>query len=308
MSYLFVYFTMDGNEDKESIWFSVSRDGLHWKDLGTDEPVLRSRLGTKGVRDPFIVYDGEQKKYFIIVTDLLTANGCGWDNAASKGSRSILIWESVDLLHWSDERLVEVGIPGAGCVWAPEAIYCEREKAWFVFWASCVKQPGEQTAKQRIYGAFTRDFISFSPAFKYIESDADIIDTDIVWDGKYYYRFSKDDTDKTITVERCRELLPRGAEQYEGIHSELLSGYEGLEGPQVYYLKSLKKWCLIADRYRVKGGYVPFVTDDLSSGVFTQLPDDAYDMGTRRKRHGGILPIPDELADKLTDYYGICEC
>ena len=46
-----------------------------------------------------------------------------------------IIWESEDLINWSEERLVEVGIENAGCVWAPEAIFCKEKDAWFMFFA-----------------------------------------------------------------------------------------------------------------------------------------------------------------------------
>ena len=66
MAYLFTHFTSGEKGDREHIWFSVSRDGLNWIDLGGDEPYLTCEKGTTGIRDPFIVYDEKLKKYFII--------------------------------------------------------------------------------------------------------------------------------------------------------------------------------------------------------------------------------------------------
>lgn len=302
-AYLFAHFTSGKTGDKERIWFSVSRDGLNWTDLGGEEPVLTSEIGTKGIRDPFILYDERVKKYYIIATDLCTASG-NWGDFANRGSRSILVWESEDLINWSEERLCEVGIDNAGCVWAPEAVFCKEKSQWFVFWASCVKEEGDAEPKQRIYGAFTKDFKEFTPTFKYIDAKNAVIDTNIVWDNGWYYRFSKDETNKVITLERCRELV---GEKWESIYSEVFSIFEGLEGPEVYYLDEQKKWCLIADQYRTNNGYTPFLCDDLASGCFKQLSSDQFDMGKRKKRHGGILKISDELAEKLTEHYGISE-
>ena len=90
----------------------------------------------------------KQKKYFIIATDLL-AISCDWEAFSTRGSRCIRVWESEDLIHWSDERLCEVGIPEAGCVWAPEAVFCKEKDMWFVFFASNVKEDGEKERKQR---------------------------------------------------------------------------------------------------------------------------------------------------------------
>lgn len=299
-SYLFVHFTSDKTGDKENVWFSLSRDGLNWTDLGGEEPILMSKSGTTGIRDPFIVYDEKLKKYFIIATDLLTSSG-SWYDFSHNGSRSLLVWESSDLINWSKERICEVGIENAGCVWAPEAIYCKEKEMWFVFWASCVKESGEQQHKQRIYGAFTTDFTKFTPTFKFIDGDNDVIDTDIVWDKGFYYRFSKDETNKVITVERSEKLI---SEKWESIYSETLANFEGLEGPEAYYIDSLGKWCLIADQYRTNNGYTPFLCDDLASGIFTRLSPDGFSMGKRKKRHGGVIKISDEQAEKLIEAFG----
>lgn len=302
-AYLFVHFTSDNTGEKEYIWYSISRDGLHWTDLGGDEPLIKSTLGTKGIRDPFVVYDEKVKKYYIIATDLLTTSGT-WADFANRGSRSIIVWESEDLINWTDERLCEVGIETAGCVWAPEAVFCKEKDMWFVFWASCVKEDGDNEPKQRIYGAFTKDFREFTPTFKYIDAETAIIDTSIVWDNGWYYRFSKDETNKFIIFERCRNLVGYG---YESIHSEVLSNFYGLEGPEAYYLDDQKKWCLIADQYHARLGYTPFLCDDLASGEFKQLHNDQFDMGKRKKRHGGIIKITDEQAEKLIEQFGIDE-
>lgn len=301
-AYLFTHFT-EVNGDREYVWFAVSRDGLNWTDLGSDKPILASKLGTKGIRDPFIVYDEKLEKYFIIATDLLTTSG-NWPAFATRGSRSIIVWESTDLINWSEERICEVGIEKAGCVWAPEAVFCKEKDMWFVFWASNVKEKWNEPRKQRIYGAFTKDFKEFTPAFKYIDGKTSLIDTNIVWDNGWYYRFSKDETHKYIIIERCKELI---SDDYEPIHSEVFSKFFGLEGPEAYYLDDMQKWCLIADQYHTHRGYTPFLCDDLSTGNFVQLHNDQFDMGKRKKRHGGVIKITDEQYDKLVETFGIDE-
>ena len=46
--YLFVHFTGE-QQYGEQIYFSISRDGLHWKDLNGHRPVLYSDIGEKQV-------------------------------------------------------------------------------------------------------------------------------------------------------------------------------------------------------------------------------------------------------------------
>lgn len=295
MAYLFVHFTTQ-QKYAENIYFAVSKDGLHWQDVGGDRPILTTDKGSKGIRDPFIVYDKNLSKYFMIATDLNTSDG-DWDRAANRGSRSLFVWESSDLINWSDARLIEVGVPNAGCVWAPEAVYCHEKEAWFVFWASNVREGSETEAKQRIYGSFTKDFKEFSPAFKYIERDENVIDTDIVWDNGWYYRFSKDETNKVILMEKSQNLVDG---PYEGVNSKVLAELSGVEGPECYYLEEQKKWCLIVDQYRENGGYLPLLCDDLASGEFRILDKSEYDLGLRKKRHGGIIGISDEEYAKIS--------
>ena len=302
-AYLFTHFTNDGKEDKEHIWFSVSRDGLNWQDLGGKEPFLTCSKGTTGIRDPFIVYDEKLKKYYIIATDLCTTKGGNWHAFSHKGSRNLIIWESEDLISWTEPRLAEVGIDKAGCVWAPEAIYCREREEWFVFWASCVREKGELHHKQRIYAAFTKDFIAFSPAFKYIDASTDVIDTNIVWDKGWYYRFSKDETNKKITVERCRKLIEDSENKFEKIDSELLNDFFGLEGPEAYYLEDRNQWCLIVDQYHTQRGYLPLLCNDLSTGEFYIADESEYYMDKRQKRHGGVIKISDEEMERLVEYF-----
>lgn len=49
-----------------------------------------------------------------------------------------MIWDSPDLSHWSEPRLVDVAskIPGAGMAWAPEAAWDPDREQWIVFWAT----------------------------------------------------------------------------------------------------------------------------------------------------------------------------
>ena len=48
--YLFVHFTGE-QQYGEQIYFSISRDGLHWKDLNDGKPILYSETGMKGVEE-----------------------------------------------------------------------------------------------------------------------------------------------------------------------------------------------------------------------------------------------------------------
>lgn len=298
--YLFVHFTGE-EEQGEQVYFSMSRDGLHWKDLNQGQLIIESTVGERGVRDPFIIRSHEGDRFFIIATDLRIASGKGWEIAQYQGSQSIVIWESDDLVHWSKERIVKVGVKEAGCVWAPEAIYQEEEDQYMVFWASMVKEDGESSAKQRIYCSFTKDFLNFTEPVKYIERENHVIDTTMIYEEGTYYRYSKDETTKNIRVDRNTKL---DGENFEEIHSEVLCNFFGVEGPAIFRFNDRKEWCLLVDKFATDGGYVPLTTKDLGSGEFKILASSEYDMGITKKRHGSILKLTEVEYQRLAQVWG----
>ena len=296
--YLFVSFTGENTEKGEQIYFALSEDGLYWKDLQKPEnPVLVSTIGEKGARDPFIIRDAHGKGYYLIATDLRIATGKGWADSVTNGSRSLLLWHSRDLINWSAPRLIELAVPGAGCLWAPEVIFDEKKDEYFIFFASNVKEPGEAEPKQRIYCTTTKDFESFSETRKYIERDNHVIDTTMVYDGGKYYRFSKNETTKHVDMDVACEITG----EFTPIESAVLSELYGVEGPEIYRLKD-GRWCLIVDRFATHKGYLPLVTDDLSTGKFTVLDDSEFDMGECTKRHGGVMALTAEEFDRLKEH------
>lgn len=295
--YLFVYFIGE-QELGEQVYFAVSKDGLHWKDLNDGQPVLLSNIGEKGVRDPFIVRSPKGDKFFIIATDLRIASDKGWQDAQYNGSRSIIIWESEDLVNWSKERSYEIGIPEAGCVWAPEAIYDYEAEEYMIFWASMVREEGEAKPKQKIYCSRTKDFINFTKAKKYIERENDVIDTTMIREKDVYYRFSKDETTKNIILEKSNSLA---TETFKDMASQVLKELIGVEGPAVFKFNDRDEWCLMVDQFAAGKGYLPLITDDLSSGEFRVLNSDEYDLGNNKKRHGSILNITEDEYNSLIE-------
>lgn len=162
-----------------------------------------------------------------------------------------------------------------------------------MFWASCVKRPGDPKAKQRIYASRTADFRRFSEPRIYIERENDVIDTTIVEENGVFYRFSKDETNKNIRLDRGSDLS--GA--FEEIPSASLNGIPGVEGPAAFALPDGQGWCVLVDRFAERLGYLPLVCRDLESGVFSVAKD--YDMGRGTKRHGSVLELTEAEYERL---------
>lgn len=298
--YLFVHFIGE-QKDGEQIYFSLSRDGLHWQDLNDGKPVLYSRIGEAGARDPFVIRSPWQEegkpKYYLIATDLRIEAGKGWQVAQYEGSRDILVWESEDLVHWNGPAAHTIGVEGAGCVWAPEAIYDADRDAIMVFWASMVKRDGDKEPKQRIYASYTKDFKEFTEPFVYLERDNHVIDTTIIRVPEGYYRYSKDETTKNIRVDFGKTLEP---DNFTEIKSETLDELFGVEGPEIFRFNDREEWCLIVDRFATGKGYLPLITDNLAGGNFRILDDKEFFMGETKKRHGGILNLTEEEYQRLS--------
>ena len=66
--YLFTHFPLDD----EAIYFSLSKgnDPLSYTALNNGSAVLRSTVGTKGLRDSYLFRDDANSKYWIVATDL----------------------------------------------------------------------------------------------------------------------------------------------------------------------------------------------------------------------------------------------
>lgn len=292
--YLFVHFAGEETENTEQIYFSISKNGMTWETLNDGKPVIASVVGEKGLRDPHILrrQDGS---FVIVATDLSIYNNGSWARATTKGSQSIAILESEDLLHWSELRLVKVASDESGCTWAPETIYDKDKDEYMIFWASQVAS--DQYAKQRIYRINTKDFIHFDDSTLYIEKNNHIIDTTIVEYNGVYYRFSKDETNKAILMESGDTL--RG--DFTPIDSFSLAKVEGYEGPTCFRLNGEDKWCLLLDAYATNQGYQAFVTDDLAKGEFKPV-QEAF-VTPFKFRHGTVIPITEKEYNGLVHFY-----
>ncbi|MNC29120.1 Xylosidase/arabinosidase [compost metagenome] len=77
-----------------------------------------------------------------------------------------------------------------------------------------------------------------------------------------------------------------------------------MEGPQIFKLGDREQWCLIVDRFAEGKGYLPLLTFDLAGGDFRVLPDESFDLGVNKKRHGGVIPITADECSRLLAAFG----
>ncbi|APU14921.1 MULTISPECIES: glycoside hydrolase family 43 protein [Actinoalloteichus] len=314
--YVFVYFTGEGTADGEQVYFAASRgdDPLAFDELGGGRPVLTSDLGDRGVRDPFLIRSPEGDRFFLIATDLRIHGNGDWDGAQRHGSRSIMIWESEDLVTWSDQRMATVSPPTAGNTWAPEAFWDADREVYVVFWASTLYAADDPDhvgdSHHRMLYATTRDFVEFSEPAVWVDPGHSVIDSTLIEHQGAYYRFTKDERDasasnpcgKYIVAERAEDLLDPSWDlvaECIGRPTEDGPGIERGEGPTVFKSNTVDKWYLFIDEFGGRG-YVPFETTDLAEGRWTMSRD--YDLPAS-PRHGTVLPVTQAEHDRLTEAF-----
>lgn len=307
--YLWTHFEAQGGYEK--IFFGHSEDGLHWSKLNDNEPILANLGGDLGVRDPHLVRSAEGDKYWIIGTDLHAegggAGGSGWDQL--NASKNLVVWESTDLVTWSDQRIVFAGFENAGNVWAPEAIYNEATGEYYVYWSARDRRENNTPDwALRVYLTKTRDFVTFTQpevwASLNAQGDAqtgpNIIDSTIAKEGDTYYRFSTSDWWTIVDTATSLDgpwttVIARDQAGSYGLRARM-------EGHTVYQLPD-GRWAVMGD----DGGYYGHIADTLASLDFTQLSvgsgANQYSFD-QRFRHGSVLRLSAAEEERLLAAYG----
>ncbi|MEU2284872.1 family 43 glycosylhydrolase [Streptomyces sp. NPDC013178] len=307
--YLFSYFTGEGTADGEQLYFALSKgnDPLKWRELNDGRPVLTSSLGEQGLRDPFIIRSPEGDKFYQIATDLRIYGNGDWDASQRTGSKSIMVWESTDLVHWTNQRLVKVSPDSAGNTWAPEAFYDAQRGEYVVFWASKLydNEAHSGDTYNRMMYATTRDFYTFSEPKVWIDRGYSVIDSTVIRHDGTYYRLSKDERNNTSSTPNSKFIFEEKSDSLlstswtavaEGIGKGAMNA---AEGPLVFKSNTEEKWYAFLDEFGGRG-YIPFETTDLDSGVWT--PSTGYDLPAR-PRHGTVLPVTQAEYDRLLRTY-----
>ncbi|OBT74649.1 hypothetical protein VF21_06408 [Pseudogymnoascus sp. 05NY08] len=307
VGYLGVFFL--GDAPNVYFYLSNGNNALSFKALNGGQAILDPSSGTGGVRDPSIINGGGSeagKKWYIIGTDL-DIGKTTWDASQRKGSLSIYIWESTDLINWGTERLVKVENDQAGMVWAPDAIWDASKGQYLVHWASKFyptsdsQHTGTPGASQIRY-AYTSDFKTFTSPQTLIAASTPVIDLAILQLPQYgansYARFLKDESASLVYMERSDDGLfgtwtrPGGASAW--IHTQV-------EGPYAYLDNQVDgKVNLLLDYYG-SDGYRPFTSTNLNANAW--VDGDRTNFPTYL-RHGSVIGINQARYDALNANWG----
>ena len=222
----------DGGRNGEQIWLSVSKanDPFNWYELNYDagtaisQPILQTvnpPKGQTGLRDPSLIRSADGEHFYLLATDLKTfQDGQSWNYRQSRGSRNLVVYESDDLVNWSEPRFVKIEDDHAGNVWAPEAFYDAKSAQYIVFWASnlypntdVATRNTSQISYNRIRISTTKDFVTFTEPTTWINLDRStsqngwgMIDSTMIATDDKIYRLTKDENGFRVLLQYIDSL------------------------------------------------------------------------------------------------------
>ncbi len=287
--YLFTYFT--GNDPlDESIHFALSRDGLNFKALNDNAPVIDSRLisETGGVRDPHILRSEDGKTFYMAVTDMTSCKG--WDS-----NRGLTLLKSDDLINWTASPInIQKRYKGHDDlkrVWAPQTIYDKDAGKYMVYFSM---QHGD--GPDIIYYAYANDDftdLTGKPKPLFIpKNKLSCIDGDIVYKDGLYHLFYKTEGNGNGIKKATTKKLTSGKWEESPDYKQQTD--KAVEGAGTFKINGSDRYILMYDVY-MNGAYQFTESTDLDH--FKEI-DSRVSMDFH-PRHGSVLPISEEEYTRL---------
>lgn len=294
VAYLFTYFT--GNHiSEEAVCYAVSMDGYSYWALNGGKPVLDSKVisSTGGVRDPHILRGEDGKTFYMVLTDMVSANG--WDS-----NRAMVMLKSNDLVNWTHtvinmQKKYE-GQESLKRVWAPQTIFDPEAGKYMVYWS--MQYAGGPDV---IYYAYANDDftdLEGEPKVLFLpENRKSCIDGDIVYkDGVFHLFYKTEGHGNGIKVATTRSLTS-GQWTEEPDYKQQTT--DAVEGAGTFKLIGQDKYILMYDVY-MKGRYQFTETTDLKN--FKVIDNDVK--MNFHPRHGTIIPITRDELLRITEKWG----
>jgi len=295
-AYLFIYFTGNTTEG-EQIRYAVSSNGIDYYPLNNGNPIISSDTISikKGVRDPHILRSQNGKTFYMVATDMKSAEG--WTS-----NRGIVMLKSNDLINWTHST---VNFPTKWPekwgkvlrVWAPQTIYDPTVNKYMVYFSLYT---GDTTCPyDRIYYCYANnDFTDLEgePQLLFDRGSA-TIDADIIFNevDSLYYMFFKNETLGGISMVTSKTLTAPNnnhGSQWSNPSKPLQQTTQAVEGSGVFRLINSDTWILMYDCY-TSSHYQFCISNDLKN--FKYVKDD-YSLGAR---HGTTITITEDELNKL---------
>ncbi len=320
--YLMVHFVEDSAGYAEKIYLDISEadSPMKWVPLNNREPILASNLSTTGTRDPFLTYNPETQTYYIIGTDLRVFGGSfkNWSDEQNHGSVMMNVWESKDLITWSEVRQVNVELNAngeqaayLGMMWAPEAtwvpdFYGKGDGAFVVYWSSKVFSDADHKsveAASDIMWAATKDFTQETWDFGGVMIDVGgtgCIDTSIIQNQGRTYHVTKSYSEIIIMEYTDAEKWWEQNGNWTRVQTNI-GGGGSLEGPCVFPSHSDDNtFYLFLDAFK-RSGYELMESHNLNSSTgwsYVDMNSDNYFL-TPNTKHGGVISLTKKQYDAI---------
>ena len=291
-AYLFAYFTGNSKND-EAIRFAISEDGFQYRSLNDNQPVIASEKisSSGGVRDPHILRGVDGKTFYMVVTDMVSANG--WNS-----NRAMVLLQSTDLVHWRSNVVnIQNRFPGnqnLQRVWAPQTIYDPVVKKYMVYWS--MKHGNDP---DKIYYAYAnQDFTNLATVPKQLfvsPTNGSCIDGDIIFSKGEYHLFFKTEGEGDGIKKAVSKNLTKGyvlEDQY------LQQTKDAVEGAGVFKINGYDEYILMYDVYK-KGRYEFTKSSDLRN---FKVVSEVVKMDFH-PRHGTVISITRTEAERLATYW-----
>lgn len=279
-------FSFFRNNGEDGLYLAAaSPDGLTWRVLNGNKPLLRPEVGeNKLMRDPSIA-QGPDGTFHMVWTTSWRGKTIGY--ASSK-----------DLRHWSQQKAFTVGEEGTINCWAPEIFYEATAKEFVIVWASTIKGRfretdgmGNNDYNHRLYVVRTLDFVTISKPELFYDPGFQVIDGAVFRVGKRWAMVAKNETLKP----EAKYLFLTFADSLQGPWTkptEPISGKQWAEGPTPVRMGGA--WHIYFDKYRDKH-YGLLRSKDLKT--WEDLTDRLrFPEGAR---HGTAFWVPAKIVSKL---------
>ena len=292
-AYLFAYFT-GNNISQEAIRFALSDNGLVYKALNGDQPIIASSTIslTGGVRDPHIMRT-ENGQYYMVVTDMVSANG--WNS-----NRGLILMKSSNLTDWTSTAIhipstYPADFSAVDRVWAPQTIYDPAVGKYMVYFSM---RKGS-TDYDKVYYAYANStFTALESAPKLLFANPQgtaTIDGDIIEkDGQFHLFFKTEGSGNGIKKAVASSLTGT----WTMLDKYLDQNSNAVEGGCVFRLYNTDSYILMYDVYT--SGYYEFTqSTDLEN--FSVISGNSFDF---TPRHGTIIPITATEKQALNNKWG----
>ena len=277
-AYLVAY--MKGDDEKH-MYYGLAEDGFIFRVLNDGKPVLSASYNDQLIRDPFLIKDKEGI-YHLVAT-------------VSWTKRPFTVWDSEDLIHWKNERLVDVAPEGASKTWAPEFFYDDENDIYFVHWTAEINNDWNTAS---IYYATTKDFKRFSAPKILYRDEVGILDANITKiNGIYHLVYRKNG----IWVATSRYAQGPYGDAYQ------LTA-DNVEGPYVFLLNDNSGYGIVWDYFGNSAGFGLWTSSDFKS--WTRITNENAPFYNDKVefpagiRHGSIIGITQKEKEALLAAFG----